>query len=78
MSGQVYGLAESATGDLLIVTTDGRATPMNVETHTLGTPTTLTALEGGTVYGSASVIDAGSTLANGNILANDSIRRAIR
>nr|WP_255702129.1 VCBS domain-containing protein [Salinicola sp. DM10] len=72
MSGQVYGLAESSTGDLLIVTTDGRATPMNVETHALGTPTTLTALEGGTVYGSASVIDAGSTLASGNILINDS------
>ncbi len=72
MGSDVYGLAQGASGDLLIVTTDGRATPMNVETHALGTPTTLTALNGGTIYGSASVIDPGSTLASGNVLANDS------
>ncbi|GHB25914.1 hypothetical protein GCM10009038_26280 [Salinicola rhizosphaerae] len=71
MSSQVYGLAEDAKGQLLIMTTDSKATPMNVDTHTLGTATTLTALNGGTLYGSASAIDAGSAVASGNVLSND-------
>ncbi|WP_188113791.1 VCBS domain-containing protein [Salinicola halophyticus] len=72
MSTQVYGLAEDASGHLLIVTTDSKATPMDVDTHALGSSTPLTALNGGTLYGSASAIAAGSATATGNVLTNDS------
>ncbi|WP_162617933.1 VCBS domain-containing protein, partial [Salinicola halophilus] len=71
MPAQVYGLAEDAKGHLLIVTTDNKATPMDVDTRALGTPTTLTALDGGTLYGSASAIDPGAAQTSGNVLTND-------
>ncbi|WP_129139544.1 tandem-95 repeat protein, partial [Modicisalibacter coralii] len=72
MNAPVYGLAENAQGELLIITTDNLATPMNVDTQTLGTPTTLAVPSGETIYGSASIVDPGSTLASGNLLTNDS------
>ncbi|WP_147408722.1 Ig-like domain-containing protein [Kushneria sinocarnis] len=74
MSAQVYGLGEDASGRLLIITTDNRATPMDVETRVLGAPTALTALGSGTLYGTAGEVDvatAGTPSASGNLLGND-------
>ncbi|WP_244925498.1 Ig-like domain-containing protein [Kushneria marisflavi] len=74
MPAQVYGLAEDARGNLLIMTTDNKATPMNVDTHALGTPTALTSLGSGVLYGAAGNVGLateGVPTATGNVLAND-------
>ncbi len=70
----VYGLGEDASGRLLIITTDNKATPMDVVTQVLGTPTTLTALGSGMLYGTAGNVGLateGAPTATGNVLAND-------
>ncbi|WP_445619515.1 Ig-like domain-containing protein [Kushneria sp. Sum13] len=74
MPAQVYGLAKDASGNLLIMTTDNKATPMNVDTHALGTPTALTSLGSGVLYGAAGNVGLateGVPTATGNVLAND-------
>ncbi|WP_456269476.1 Ig-like domain-containing protein [Kushneria sp. AK178] len=75
MPAQVYGLGEDASGNLLIITTDNRATPMDVDTRSLGTPITLTAQGSGILYGAAGNVGEateGVPTATGNVLANDS------
>ncbi|SPJ33973.1 Leukotoxin [Kushneria phyllosphaerae] len=74
MPAQVYGLGEDASGRLLIMTTDNKATPMNVDTHVLGTPTALTSLGSGTLFGAdgnVGLATEGAPTATGNVLAND-------